>query len=207
VSAYREAFDRHGRNEAALCWSKGKQAVRFAALCASIPDTHASLLDFGCGLGDLAAWLKIHRPRISYTGADALAEFIADNARNSPHTRFLTVGGAQDITETYDHIVCCGVFNLDPDDDSRHHWGYIRDSLTHLFKKTRVSLHVDFLAHDTDYRQPGAHHQNAAELINFIETGLNRRYVLDRSYMPYEYCVSIFADRTIDPARNIYHAR
>lgn len=202
MALYREAFMVHGRREESLLWGKKKQAVRFAALARLVPDASATLLDYGCGLGDLAAWLKQHRPTLCYTGADALPEFIASNRAHLPGVRFLNIADPCELPETFDHIVCCGVFNLDS--GKGRHWEYVKSMLSALLAKTRISLHVDFLAHDVDYRQDRAYHQDLRALLNFVERELSRRYWLDRSYMPYEYCLSIFARRAVDPDRNLY---
>jgi hypothetical protein len=204
LALYREAFHAFGRCEKALLWGKNKQHVRFAALCRSIPNAAATLLDYGCGLGDLATWLRVHRPMVAYTGADALAEFVASNQAALPDLPFFTSATPHGVAGSFDHVVCSGVFNLDPADNHERHWRYVRGTLEALFAKTRVALHVDFLAHDVDFRQPHAHHQDTAELMRFVEGRLSRRYVLDRSYMPYEFSISIFSDRGITHGRNIY---
>src|SRR5215208_5249676 len=114
VARYQEAFRQHGRSEAALLWTKNKQAVRFAALCRNISDSPSTVLDFGCGLGDLGVWLRDNRPAVSYLGADAVPEFIDDNRATLPHLAFAHIANPADLTGTFDHIVCSGVFNLNP---------------------------------------------------------------------------------------------
>jgi len=204
VAVYREAFAKYGRSEEALLWSKNKQAVRFAALCRHIPNHLASCLDYGCGFGDLATWLERHRPALGYVGADVVPDFIASNTAHFPDKTFLNVTHSGDVTKPFDHIVCSGVFNLDPANNPMRHWQHIQHTIADLFGKTRISLHIDFLAHDTDFRQPMAHHQDIHTLIQFVETRITRRYVLDRTYMPYEYCISLFADGQIERPRNVY---
>jgi hypothetical protein len=204
VARYQEAFREHGRSEAALLWTKNKQSVRFAALCRDISNTPATLLDYGCGLGDLGVWLREHRPAVSYLGADAVPEFIDDNRATLPDLRFAQVSSPNDLRESFDHVVCSGVFNLNPGKRHDEHWSYVQAMLSLLFARTRRGLHVDFLAHDVDYKQDEGYHQDVDVLIHFVEARLSRRYRLDRTYMPFEYCISIFKDVEIDRPRNIY---
>lgn len=206
LALYREAFKKHGRSEEALLWGKNKQAVRFAALCRHIPDCPGSLLDYGCGLGDLIPWLRAHRPAMTYTGADAVGEFIASNRTAFPGHDFRLITIPGDVIGRFDHVVCSGVFNLNPDRDHESHWLHVRAAVLALFAKTKISLHIDFLAHDTDFRKPSAYHQDAKELVRFVETQVSKRYCLDRTYMPYEFCISIFADLEIVRERNVYTA-
>jgi hypothetical protein len=207
LELYRQAFHANGRSEAALLWTKNKQSVRFEALCNAIPDGPTTLLDYGRGLGDLATWLHKNRPSIRYVGTDAVQEFIASNKRAMPAVSFATANHPGDVDGSFDHVVCCGVFNLDPQGTAPRHWNHIKAVLAALFSKTRISLHVDFLAHDVDYRQDNAHHQDPCELARFIETDLSKRYCIDRTYMPFEYCASIFADQTVAADQNIYVAK
>ncbi len=204
IATYQQAFREHGRSEAALLWTKNKQAERFAALCKAIPDTSTTVLDYGCGLGDLAVWLSTHRPRAVYLGADAVPEFIANNREALPGLTFTHVEHPDFLQESYDHVVCSGVFNLNPTKTPEAHWQYVQDVLLALFRRTRKSLHVDFLAHDVDYKHPQGYHQDLSTLLSFVERQLSRRYELDRSYMPYEYCVSIFKNVEIERSRNVY---
>jgi SAM-dependent methyltransferase len=204
VGQYRDAFRQHGRNEASLLWTKNKQSVRFAALCSTIADSEATVLDYGCGLGDLAIWLRQNRPGTAYTGVDAVPEFIDDNRSKFPGVSFAQVNGPGDVQGSFDHIVCSGVFNLNPGGDDDAHWTYVQDMLAALFVHAQRALHVDFLAHDVEYRQQGAYHQDIVSLTRFVEEKLSRRYLLDRTYMPYEYCITVFRDIAIERPRNIY---
>jgi hypothetical protein len=206
LALYRGAFQEHGRTEEALLWGKNKQSVRFAALCRHIADGPVSLLDYGCGLGDLIPWLRAHRPTITYTGADAVGAFIVSNREALPDHDFRLITVPSDVIGRFDHVVCSGIFNLNPDRDHESHWRHVRETLLALFAKTKISLHIDFLAHDTDFRKPSAYHQDTKELVSFVETHVSRRYCLDRTYMPYEFCISIFADREIARDRNVYAA-
>lgn len=205
VELYRQAFREHGRSEEALLWTKNKQSVRFEALCADISNKPGTLLDFGCGLGDLAIWLSERRSEIVYTGVDAVSDFIASNKKSLPQYSFIEVDDLSGTSDCYDHIVCSGVFNVDVVGNGEQHWGRVQESVAYLFQRVRCGLHIDFLAHDVDYRQDNSHHVEPAELIQFVEAKLSRRYTLNRTYMPYEYCISIFQDAEIERPRNIYN--
>lgn len=204
VAEYQRAFRAHGRTEQTLGWSKNKQSVRFAALCADIPNAPTRLLDYGCGFGDLGVWLKDHRPAIDYLGVDAVPEFVADNQAARPDLRFALATHPDTVADTFDDVVCCGVFNLRPDGTDAERWTYVQAMLSALFGRVRRTLHVDFLAPDVDFKHPQGYHQDIHELVAFVQTKLSRRFRLDRTYMPYEFCISIYADRTVDRARNVY---
>ena len=58
LDLYREAFTRHGRSPASLLIPKGRQAERFASLTGAMRDGGFSVLDYGCGFGDLKTFLE-----------------------------------------------------------------------------------------------------------------------------------------------------
>lgn len=200
--AYRSLFQVHGRSEEALCWSKNKQTTRFAALTRFMPDRPAVLLDYGCGLGDLKPWLQQHRPAFRYAGVDVLDEFIESNRRHYGSGEFLRIQAPDDVPGTYDHCAISGVFNLRTSSEEVHA-KLIQHTLAVLFDKVTESLACDFLSPDTTYRQEHSHHQEVPHLVNFLR-GLSPRYIIDRSYLPYEYCVTIFKDRAVDGGRTVY---
>ena len=199
---YRNLFQKFGRSEEALCWSKNKQAERFAALTRFMPDGGADFLDYGCGLGDLKSWLAIERPQFRYQGVDILPEFIDSNRQQYPSASFSCIGGCEDVTGEFDYCAISGVFNLRTADLATHE-AMIAATLTHLFGRVRRALSCDFLAPDVSYRKPDSHHQEIAPLAALAST-LSRRYIIDKSYLPYEFCVTIFKDSEIDASRTIY---
>lgn len=75
-----------------------------------------SVLDVGCGEGQWRAALRVHRPRVAYTGVDPSAYAVARYGRQ----RGLLLGSIGDLDglalrETYDLVVCCGMLNyLEP---------------------------------------------------------------------------------------------
>jgi SAM-dependent methyltransferase len=193
IARYREAFRQHGNSPASLFWPKGRQPTRFTALTRHFQNEPRSVLDYGCGLAHLKPFLAERFPALDYHGADIVPEFIDENRRRYPDATFLLVKGPADIVATYDYAVMSGVFNLRYDCSESEHRSIIRDSLRHLFKHVRVAMSVDFMTDQVDYQQDGAYHQNVMELYQFARDELSRRIVIDQSYMPYEFCMTVFS--------------
>jgi len=64
------------------------QQARFQVLVDRIALEGRSLLDVGCGLGDLAAYLAARGVRADYTGVDVIEEFLARARGANPGRRF-----------------------------------------------------------------------------------------------------------------------
>ena len=83
ISPKRENYD-------VLDWASAEsQQERFAVLTREIDVAGKSLLDVGCGLGDLWDYLKDHHLGVDYTGVDILDEMVRVAERMHPDGRFI----------------------------------------------------------------------------------------------------------------------
>jgi SAM-dependent methyltransferase len=114
VAPHRETYD-------ILDWSSREaQEARFAVLLRVLQQAFPAgqefrLLDVGCGMADLAAFLERHRAPVRYVGADITLAVLAEARRRNPERRLL----AADVftappfaARTFDVAYCSGVFNL-----------------------------------------------------------------------------------------------
>lgn len=97
-------------------WSSavGQQA-RFEALleCLNPADygSNLRLLDVGCGMGDLYAWLKATGREVNYTGVDIAQGMVDEARRRHPGGRFVQ-GDATGVDGEFDVIICSGTFGV-----------------------------------------------------------------------------------------------
>ena len=188
---YREAFRRHGDSPAAVLWPKGRQDLRFAALTRFMAGSGFSVLDFGCGLAHLLPYLNERFRDVRYTGVDLLPEFVDACRKKFPAAEFRTMRAAAEIADTYDYVLVSGTFNLLYDADAAVHQRLVFESLRDLFGCAKHLLAVNFMSDRVDYKQEGAYHQDVTPLLEHLRSALSPRFVLDHSYMPYEYTVTV----------------
>jgi len=206
ISRYREAFRRHGRSPAAVLCPKGRQHLRYAALTSHIRREGFTLLDYGCGLGHLKAFLDSRYKEFRYFGVDVVPEFVAECATTFPGASFAEIRGHADVAGEHDYTVLSGVFNILYVPDREQHLRAVFDTLEHLFRHTAIALSCDFLSDQVDYQQPDAFHMGKAALLEFVRARLSPRYVLDHSYMPYEFALTVFRDQRITRPDNVFQA-
>ena len=77
-------------NSHILCgWSsKHSQEARFSALLSTMKYNGGSIVDYGCGTGDLYAFIVKKYGQVKYTGVDSSGEMI-EIARNQYNTNFI----------------------------------------------------------------------------------------------------------------------
>lgn len=204
INIYKQAFESFGDTPNSVLWPKGRQDERFEALTKHIQKNSFSILDFGCGLAHLKPYLDTKFTDFDYIGADIVADFIKNNQEKYPKSEFLKIEKVQDIQQSYDYIVSSGAFNMLYVEDINAHKKIVFDTLKYLFEKTNVLLSVNFMRDEVDFIQQGAYHQNINEIYSFVINNLSKRLVIDTSYMPYEYTITIFKQQEITRPDNMY---
>ena len=101
-----------------LDWaSPASQEARFRVLADNVALHGASILDVGCGLGDLRAYILRRGIDADYTGVDVSARMVRAALDRQPDGRFLQAdlfAGAIPFPDgSFDVVYCSGLFNLD----------------------------------------------------------------------------------------------
>jgi len=87
---YRPRIDGGRENYDVVDWASAEaQQIRFAVLADNVPLDGQSLLDVGCGLGDLWMYLKGRGISVNYCGVDLLDEMTDAATRRNPDGRFV----------------------------------------------------------------------------------------------------------------------
>jgi len=204
IDMYRDAYRQFGNAKEAVLWPKGRQKERFDVLTSPIKSANFSILDYGCGLAHLKKYLDAAYHSYTYTGVDIVSEFIAENSQNYPNDTFAHIRSHDEILERHDFVVISGVFNILYETSYEQQWDYIQKVLEHLFSLTDVCLSCNFMTDNVDFTQQDAYHQNIPQLYQFITSKLSKRFVIDQSYMPYEFTVHVYKNQEIVRPDNIF---
>lgn len=190
LRAYSERLARLGPTPSALGWNKGLQDIRFEALLSDFGQIQGSLLDFGCGFGDLLDYLKRRGVVIEYEGLDINRDLLEVARELHPDTTFYELDiTATDLPRTYDFIVSSGVHNIrlnDPD-------AFLRRTMDAFFEASVVGFALNFLSARVDFRTESSHHHEPAAILELAYEYTNR-VVLRNDYMPFEFTLIVFKD-------------
>ena len=103
-------------NHDVLDWASAEsQTERFRVLADNVDLAGKSLLDVGCGLGDLLGYLRERGLDTDYTGVDLVAKMVAAAAKLHPTGHFKRADVFADSTfdpGAFDVVFCSGIFNL-----------------------------------------------------------------------------------------------
>jgi len=174
---YTAAIKKHGISPKGVHWnSQHSQLRRFEVLLSYIEEDDFSLVDAGCGFGDLYFYLQDRQMQMrSYTGLD-LCESMVEIAKERTGEKILQCDICRDILPQAEYYLCSGAMNilsrfdtylfirncyeactkgfvfnlLMGEDDSLVYNHFFPEELQNLFDKlgAEVSVSRGYLAHD-----------------------------------------------------------
>jgi cyclopropane fatty-acyl-phospholipid synthase-like methyltransferase len=165
-----------------------------------------TVLDFGCGLAHLKEFLDCKYKNYTYSGVDIVEGFVDASKAKYPNCKISLIDAFENVTLKYDYIIASGVFNLLYTNDKNKHKEDVFNIIRHLFSKTKKALLIDFMHDKVDFIQDNNYHQNIPELYDFISEKISKRFIIDQSYMPYEFSCAIYKDDCILRPDNIFRA-
>lgn len=115
---YRRSQQKYQGGVQALRWhSYRSAAARYREVVADLDFEGRSILDVGCGYGNLIPYITAKATDFTYTGIDLMEEFTEEAARRYPDHTFVTGDYFQQpLPDKFDLIVCCGALNTNRTD-------------------------------------------------------------------------------------------
>ena len=211
IKKYSELYRKFGHDERSLGWTKHKQDKRFENILKNAGNDLASVLDIGCGFGDLYSYLKRSFPnrKIDYTGLDVVPVFITEAREQNPDGKFIQSDLFEyDPSGRFDLVVECGCFatlaSLDEDEAYRYIERFIGRMLE-LCTDSGAAV-IQFLTDKVDYRTSEDDFHVSPEKLLKIAYGFKRRLILDNGVFPFEACLTIFKDDSFKPETTVFNS-
>ncbi|HIJ59702.1 MAG TPA: class I SAM-dependent methyltransferase [Nitrospirae bacterium] len=193
ISFFNRHLDIFGNRPEALRWThKGQQEHYRNILEVDKFIRGSSILDFGCGKGDLYGYIKERGIDVKYTGIDINESLINLATTNHPEARFLCLDILQDkLDELFDHIIICGVFNLKFQDIENT----VKEILTKLFAICKNSLAFNALSAHNPQKEYELNYLYPEELFKFAVTTLSPYVSLRHDSMNYVFNLFIYRQK------------
>ncbi|MDX8391711.1 MAG: class I SAM-dependent methyltransferase [Mariprofundaceae bacterium] len=132
VDKHRDSLTRHGHHANALYWSSREvQEIRFQALTEIGVESGDSVLDIGCGFGDLLRWFEAQDQLVDFTGIDLSPDLIRVAQEKHPNAALLC-GELDDFDfelQSFDWVVLSGALNEQLHDDG----AYARKTIASMY--------------------------------------------------------------------------
>jgi len=187
---YRKTFDQYGPSPQALQWVDYRSAaLRYRQLLVDIALEGRSILDIGCGMGDLVPFIYAQTDSFKYLGIDITPEFIeVAKKRYAGHDFKVFDPFKEDLGRTFDVVVLCGAMNANKKDWLEN-------------RKQKIQKLYELANEAVVFNMAGALEPIAAdervayadpqEILEFCR-GLSKKVILKTHYHPRDFTIVMF---------------
>jgi SAM-dependent methyltransferase len=151
LSLYESRLEKYGNSFKTVGWgSKEDQFLRFDMLFREININNKSILDLGCGLGDMVEYLHSKKSdNFFYTGVDLSEKLIKQAKINFPHknVKFLVNDVLKDKLPRADIVVASGTLTYNISENKEN----IQNILERFFLISNDIVSVNFMSSYVDF--------------------------------------------------------
>jgi len=201
---YNERCRMQGYNIAAVGWKdRASQYLRFEMLFRDYDPQGKTILDVGCGFGDLVDYLTLHYGNnFHYIGIDVSSELIkeAKKRHSEKHCNFyqgdlfsfIQQKSTQNITtnSSIDYAVESGMLSFKIADNNR----YAQEIMQTMYNLAKEGAALNFLTDQVDYQLAKNHHFSVVDVTRWA-TQLTRSFVLYNDYPLWEFTLKLLKER------------
>jgi SAM-dependent methyltransferase len=193
INRYNARLSQYGDDIRSLAsGSEERRSVRFEVLCDVGSLNDCSVLDLGCGFGDLYGYIKRRGySEIKYTGYDINPKLIQVAKEKYPQAAFSVKDIETEPFPSFDYILSTSTFNLPLHHDDNYR--FIENMLNICFRHARHGVAIDFLSSYVDYESEEGFHY-IPERIFAIAKKITKRVCLRHDYPLFEFCVYLYPD-------------
>jgi len=190
---YSELLGKHGDSILSLGWDHGGDDVRKNVILSGFDFENKSILDIGCGYGDLNSYLK--GKKYSYTGIDVVPEMIK-LAEGKYDREFINTDFTRYMPERrFDIIIASGIFNV-------FDGGYalIDSYFEKALAMCNEGICFNFLSDKVEWKLKN-HFHSSPEAIMAMAYNYSRNIILRNDYMPFEFTIFVYKENNFDARR------
>lgn len=186
---YTQRLNKKGSSVETVGWSSVEtQKMRFDVLTRNLDLKGKRILDVGCGLGDMIAWLEQKTDgSFDYVGIDICEGFIDYSRKKfSDKYAFLLGDIFQKDLGKFDHILCSGTFSYKTSNNIQ----YAKLAIKKMIDLSENSVCVNFLSTYVDYQLEHNFHYDPIDMFSFAKD-LSRWVTIYHDYPLWEFTLQL----------------
>jgi SAM-dependent methyltransferase len=168
--SYKKSYKKFGRDLKSLKWKNEKAAEkRYKELTSNLDFNNKTILDVGCGFGNIIPFIKIKTKSFTYTGIDIVPEFIKEAKSTYSEYEFKIFDFTKDeINQNYDIILASGSLNSNRDNNLKWRINIIKK----LFAKCNYALTFNMAGDlgETNKKKNNIWYANPLEILKYCLT-------------------------------------
>lgn len=168
--------------------SPDTQQVRFKVLSEIGDINNCSILDLGCGVGDLYAYLNQNHYGVDYYGIDYHPKMIKMARKKYSKARFDN-SSIEDIDSIFDYVFVSGAFNLLQEDNNEYIKNWIKKTCNIAKKGVAINLLSKYAPVDKKYND--LCYYDPLYILDFCVEKYGK-VSLRHDYMPHDFTFYIY---------------
>jgi len=189
---YQKKFAKYGLDPRSVQWkSLGASHQRFRQFWSEIDFNNKSVLDIGCGFGELARFLLKRYENVDYTGVDIVPEFVQVAKKKYPSSTFLVRDVLNDpLEDKFEVVVASGVINSNVENNLE----YRKESIKTMFGMASRVFAFNMLGGHPQPETPkdsNVWYADSVEILEYCLT-LTRRVILRHHYNPKDFTIFMY---------------
>ncbi|OHA84309.1 MAG: hypothetical protein A2937_02115 [Candidatus Yonathbacteria bacterium RIFCSPLOWO2_01_FULL_47_33b] len=189
IGFYEDTLNTYGNDARSVHWADTEtQRVRFEVLNGVAALGNKSVLDVGCGLGDLYKFFISKEIPVEYTGIDIVPAFV-DRARERFPGAVFSVEDIFSVRGEYDYVLASGALNFMVADSKQYYFSMIK-KMFELSKKGLAFNMLNNAEHPTDDTLVS---YDIDEVTAYCKT-LSDHVVMTRGYLPWDFTVYMYKE-------------
>jgi len=200
LNIYKKRFKEFGVDPKALLWkSRGAAHQRFRQFWAEIDFDNKSVLDIGCGFGEMGNFLTKRYENVLYKGVDITSEFIKNGKLLYPHLD-LEIHDFHALTKAvscsdikFNVVLASGVLNSNYG-STKKNMDYRKKSIKEMFALTDNCFAFNMLGSHPQLKNKkdsNVWYADSLEILNFCMT-LTKKVLLRSNYHPTDFTIFMY---------------
>jgi len=179
IKLYNELFNTYGDTAEAIQMSKEGQLFRFQELSKIGLLDNCTVLDIGCGRGDLYPFLIEHFKNVDYTGIDIVPELINQCLEKYQGTNFQCIDlFEQSIDQKIDYVFISMVFN----NVEMGHGDYFKKMISIAYDLCETGLAFNFTSNYKNFDSNNSISYDPSMMLDFCLNNITRHLSLNHNY-------------------------
>ncbi len=185
---YDAAQGKASRGSRVLLDDANKQYYRFVEIHKFIETNDASILDVGCGNGELLNFLNMSGYTGKYTGIDVHPNLLAEARETYPNGRFLELNILDEAPATADYVVMSGLFNANFGQD----WRFVERFICRMFQCSARATIFNAISTHVNSRHEAMFYVDPSDVIRFVLKELTTKVRMSHGFVPFNYTICLY---------------
>jgi SAM-dependent methyltransferase len=190
LRGYNRTLQEYGLSPEALQWKNyNSAAVRYRQLLVDLDLNNKTVLDVGCGMGDLLPFLCSKSKNFKYLGVDVNESFINLARKRYEGFEFKAIDPFEvNLERKFDVVILCGALNSNRDDWLENR----KRKITKLYELANEVVVFNMAASFVSIPQgKRVAYANAVDILEFCTT-LTPKVILQGHYHPKDITITMF---------------